>query len=69
MITVLVPVGPSAGNKRWLNECLDSIVKQTYPAEEVLLVDDSGDPKLELLRDPTLSIGALAAPIEFAAER
>lgn len=39
-ITVLVPVGPSQANKRWLGECLASVAAQTRTADEVLLIDD-----------------------------
>lgn len=39
-VTVAVPVGPSAANRRWLPECLASVAAQTRPADEVLLVDD-----------------------------
>lgn len=42
-VTVAIPVGPSEGNKRWLNECLQSVVDQTYPVDEVLLIDDGAN--------------------------
>ena len=40
MITVVIPVGPNSANKRWLDEALDSIDKQTMTPTEVLLIDD-----------------------------
>lgn len=39
-ISVVIPVGPFPVYKRWLPECLDSVRVQTYPADEVLIVDD-----------------------------
>lgn len=39
-ITVVVPVGPHPGNKRYLAECLQSIVDQTDEVDEVLIIDD-----------------------------
>ncbi len=39
-ITVLIPVGPSVANERWLDEAIESVVRQTFPASEVLLIDD-----------------------------
>lgn len=38
--TVAIPVGPKASHKRWLDECIDSVLKQTYPADEILIIDD-----------------------------
>lgn len=40
-ITVVVPVGPSEANRRWLKECLDSVAAQTLKPAEVLLIDDT----------------------------
>lgn len=40
MISVVVPVGPHEANKRWLDECLDSINKQTMKARSVIIIDD-----------------------------
>lgn len=48
MISVVIPVGPSAGNRRWLDEALESVDKQSMHPSEVLLIDDSGDPKFDL---------------------
>ena len=42
-VTVVVPVGPFAVYKQWLSECLNSVRAQTYPADEVLLIDDMAD--------------------------
>ena len=39
-ITVVVPVGPNKVYRQWLGECLDSIRMQTYPAHEIILIDD-----------------------------
>jgi cellulose synthase/poly-beta-1,6-N-acetylglucosamine synthase-like glycosyltransferase len=38
--TVGIPVGPGEVYKRYLSECLESIADQTYPADEILLIDD-----------------------------
>ena len=40
MITVIIPVGPQPVYRKYLQECLDSIKKQTVRPTEVLLVDD-----------------------------
>ena len=40
LITVVIPVGPSEANKRWLDECLDSVRNQSFKADEILLIDD-----------------------------
>ena len=42
-VTVVVPVGPSEANKRWLTECLSSVITQTYHVDEILLIDDGAD--------------------------
>lgn len=39
-ITVTIPVGPFESNRRWLNECLESINQQTVQPDEILLIDD-----------------------------
>lgn len=39
-ISVVIPVGPSEANKRWLAECLDSVRAQTHQAAQILLIDD-----------------------------
>jgi glycosyltransferase involved in cell wall biosynthesis len=39
-VSVVVPVGPFAVYKRWLGQCLESVWVQTYPADEVVVVDD-----------------------------
>lgn len=39
-ISVVIPVGPSEANRRWLGECLATVGAQTCPAAEVLLIDD-----------------------------
>ena len=42
-VTVTIPVGPSAANKRWLGEAIESVGKQTYPKVDLLLVDDMAE--------------------------
>ncbi len=39
-ITVTIPVGPSASNRQWLGEAIDSVREQTHPATQILLIDD-----------------------------
>lgn len=39
-VTVVVPVGPNPGNKKYLKECLDSVRAQTKSASEILVIDD-----------------------------
>lgn len=53
MITVLIPVGPNLSNRRWLDECIASVQAQTVSVNEILLVDDSGDPLRHLDREYT----------------
>lgn len=38
-----IPVGPYPSNKRWLNECLDSVFNQTVKANEVIVIDDQAN--------------------------
>lgn len=40
MITIVIPVGPAAVYRPYLQECLDSIKVQTVMPTEVLLIDD-----------------------------
>lgn len=40
-ISVTVPVGPNEAYLQWLPECLDSVINQNYPADEIVLIDDS----------------------------
>lgn len=42
-ITVVVPVGPHPGNKRYLPECLNSIINQTAEVQEVLIINDQAN--------------------------
>lgn len=51
-VTVVVPVGPSPANSRWLSECLDSIAEQTWAKVghggiDLVLVDDMSNGGLE----------------------
>lgn len=39
-VTVTIPVGPFAANKRWLREAIQSVEAQTYPVDELLIIDD-----------------------------
>lgn len=40
-ISVVIPVGPYPANKRWLKECIQSVVDQTiYPELQILIVED-----------------------------
>lgn len=41
MIDVTIPVGPSAANRRWLKDALDSVRAQTMRAAHIILIDDS----------------------------
>lgn len=51
-ISVAIPVGPAPHHRRWLGECLDSVFNQTYPADEILIIDDQAhlDRNGELLK-------------------
>jgi glycosyltransferase involved in cell wall biosynthesis len=42
-ITVVIPVGPSEANKRWLQECIESVYTQTLLPDQVLVIDDGAD--------------------------
>lgn len=39
-VTVVIPVGPEPFHQRWLDECVESVKAQTYPVDEILLIDD-----------------------------
>ena len=41
MIDVVIPVGPSSSNRRWLKDALDSVRAQTVQAKHILIIDDS----------------------------
>lgn len=62
MISVLIPVGPHDANRRWLGECLESLYKQTLGPSEVLLVDDSGDPRVHILQPEGLPCRVWKSP-------
>lgn len=49
-ISVVIPVGPSEANKRWLDEAIESCRTQTYTPDELLLIDDGAG-----LKDTDLS--------------
>lgn len=42
-ISVVIPVGPFESNKRWLRECMDSIIVQTLQPSDVVLIDDGAE--------------------------
>ena len=42
-MTVTVPVGPYESNVRWLDETIESIRAQTYPVDEILVIDDQAN--------------------------
>ena len=46
-----IPVGPSPANKRWLDDCLQSVYSQCYQADEILIIDDQADLKLDEYSD------------------
>jgi len=39
-LTVVIPVGPSEANRRWLPDALKSVREQTRPADEILIISD-----------------------------
>lgn len=39
-ITVSIPVGPHSANKRWLEPCVRSVLNQSFPPTEILIIDD-----------------------------
>lgn len=43
MISVTIPVGPYPANKRWLRECIDSVIAQTMQPTDVVLIDDGAN--------------------------
>lgn len=59
-VTVMIPVGPYQVYKRWLAECLNSVAAQTYPADEVLLIDDMAG--VDLFKLPPYNLRVWKAP-------
>ena len=65
-VTVTIPVGPSAANKRWLREAIDSVRDQTYKVNEIMIIDDManlgaeelpslvGEPQIHVWKSPWL---------------
>lgn len=39
-VTVLIPVGPQPEYLQWLPEAINSVLEQTVPVDEILLIDD-----------------------------
>ncbi len=39
-VTVVIPVGPFEANQTWLMEAIASVRNQTYPVDEILIIDD-----------------------------
>lgn len=64
-ITVGIPVGPYPANVQWLGECLDSVRAQTYPPDEILLIDDGAN--LDPADYPDCRIWRSAWPMGVAA--
>lgn len=42
-ITVSIPVGPNPANKRWLSECVGSVLSQNVKPSEILIIDDGAN--------------------------
>lgn len=42
-VTVVIPVGPKPFHKRWLQEAIESVEKQTYRVNQLLIIDDMAD--------------------------
>ncbi len=42
-ISICVPVGPKLSHKKWLKECIDSVMNQTALPTELILVDDKAN--------------------------
>lgn len=50
MLTVSVII-PNYNNEKYLNQCINSVLKQTFPIEEVILYDDcSTDGSIDILK-------------------
>lgn len=54
MVSVVVPVGPNAANKRWLDECIASVADQTWNKTShggihLQLVDDMADMSVHMI--------------------
>ena len=48
----LAIIVPNYNNSKYLNDCLDSILSQTYKDLEIIIVDDcSTDSSLEIIQD------------------
>src|SRR5438132_11851104 len=63
-MTPLVTIGiPCYNSERWIGECVQSALQQTWPATEIIVVDDgSSDNSREILRGFGDSIQTVAAP-------
>ena len=49
-----IPVGPNPTNKRWLDECIHSVLGQDCQADEILLIDDQAGLELTVQLDENL---------------
>jgi glycosyltransferase involved in cell wall biosynthesis len=59
LISVIIPVGP--GHAEFLVDALDSLVAQTFPEWEVIVVDDTGD-ELDLRAHPFARVVKTSVP-------
>ena len=50
-ITVVIPVGPNPVYKEYLPECIESVLNQTYPPDEIFVVDDAAGVNVRALFD------------------
>jgi glycosyltransferase involved in cell wall biosynthesis len=46
-LTVTIPVGPKECHKQWLSECINSVLYQTDLPDEILLINDQADIKMD----------------------
>lgn len=51
MVSVVIPVGPSPANRRWLKEAVESVERQSYESVYIQFVDDMADLRHSSLMD------------------